>query len=125
MTLDQIIGLSGAPLFVLFFLNYLFSAYVATHKLEEIQRHLTNSRFVASHRGDKSTAIIFKVGNLEIAYALLTFKFFRNMDPGSIDEVENFPKTLRPWVVIPGHINAFCTLWFFLILVWINVKDYL
>ncbi|AWM91526.1 hypothetical protein DJ564_12175 [Pseudomonas sp. 31-12] len=125
MTFDQLIGLSGVPLFVLFFVNYLFSAYVATHKLEEIQSHFTNSRFVASHRGDKNTAIIFKVGNLEIIYALLTLKFFRNMDPDSIDEVEIFPKTLRPWVVIPGHINTICALWFFLILVWINVTGYL
>ncbi|WP_445177796.1 hypothetical protein [Pseudomonas sp. McL0111] len=125
MTFDQLIALSGVPLFVLFFLNYAFSVYIATHKLEEIQSHLASSRLVASHRGDNNTPIIFKVRNLEVAYALLTFRFVRNMDPSAINEVENFPRTLRPWVVIPGHINAICIVWGFVILVWINVKDFL
>ncbi|MDZ3829241.1 MULTISPECIES: hypothetical protein [Pseudomonas] len=125
MSLDQFVGLSGIPLFVLFFLNYCFSAYVATHKLEEIQSHLSNSRFVASHRGDKSTPIVFKVGSLEVVYALLVLKVLRNLDPESIEEVNNFPKQLRPWVIIPGHINTVCVLWFSAILVWINIKQYL
>lgn len=125
MSLDQFIGLSGIPLFVLFFLNYCFSAYVATYKLEEIQSHFSNSRFVASHRGQKNTPMVFQVGNLEVVYALLVLKFFRNMDPESIEEVINFPKKLRPWVIIPGHINAVCLLWFFAILVWVNIRGYL
>ncbi|MFJ2536766.1 hypothetical protein [Pseudomonas sp. NPDC087614] len=124
MNIDQIIGLSGIPLFVLFILNYCFSAYVAIHKLVEIQSYLSNSRFVASYKGDKRTPIIFKVGSLEIVYALLVIEFFRNMDPGAIDEINNFPKRLRPWVVIPGHINVVCVLWGGIILVWINFKNY-
>ncbi|MFJ2714262.1 hypothetical protein ACIOZM_25855 [Pseudomonas sp. NPDC087346] len=125
MTLDQLIGLSGVPLFVLFFLNYAFSAYIATHKLEEIQSHLSNSRFIASYRGDNSSPIIFKVRNLGVAYSLLAFKFIRNMDPGVTDEVEKFPRELRRWIIIPGHINLFCILWFASILAWVNIKDYL
>lgn len=124
MNFDQFIGLSGIPLFVLFILNYCFSVYVATHKLVEIQSHLSNSRFVASYKGDKNTPVIFKVGNLEVVYGLLVIGFFRNMDPGSIDEINNFPKKLRPWVVVPGHINVFCVLWGGVILVWINFKNY-
>ncbi|WP_426234468.1 hypothetical protein [Pseudomonas sp. TWP3-2] len=125
MSFDQFVGLSGILLFTLFILNYGFSAYVATRKLEEIQSHLSESRLVAAHRGDKSTPVIFKVGNLEVVYALLVLKFVRNMDPGSIGQINNFPKKLRPWVIIPGHINTFCLLWFLAIFIWINIKDYL
>ncbi|POA30322.1 hypothetical protein C1884_13060 [Pseudomonas sp. GW460-R15] len=125
MTLDQIIGLSGIPLFTLFFLNYAFMVYVATYKLKEMQSHFKHSRFVASHRGDASTPLILRTGNLVLIWSLLVFKFFRKMDPNSIEEVKHFPRNLRPWVMIPGHINACCIVWGFGVLVWINIKGYL
>jgi hypothetical protein len=125
MTFDQIIGLSGLPLFILFFLNYIFMVYVVTYKFEEIQNHFVNSRFVNAHRSDANTPMILRPGSLVLIWSLLVFRFFKKMDPQSIEEVKTFPRRLRPRVIIPGYLNAICILWVFIILVWINVKDYL
>ncbi|MGL6245825.1 hypothetical protein [Pseudomonas sp.] len=125
MSLDQVIGLSGIPLFTLFIMNCAFMAYVVTYKFKEIQNHFANSRLVNSHRSDTSTPIIFRAGSLVLIWSLLMFKFFREMDPDAIEEVKLFPGHLRPWVIVPGHINAFCLVWGGGILIWINVKDYL
>ncbi|MHC8394158.1 hypothetical protein ACYZT8_10935 [Pseudomonas sp. LB3P93] len=125
MSIDQIIGLSGIPLFALFFMNSAFMAYVVTYKFNEIQNHFTNSRLVNSHLSDASTPIILRTGSLVLIWSLLMFKFFRKMDPESIEEVRLFPRHLRPWVIVPGHINAFCLIWGAGILIWINVKDHL
>lgn len=125
MELNQIVDLSGLLLFALFFLNNAFMVYIATYKLKEIQSHYQKSRLVASHRGDTSTPIILRTGNPVLIWSLLVFKFFRKMDPYSIEEVKRFPRSLRPWVIIPGHINACCIAWGVGVLVWINIKGYL
>jgi len=124
MTFDQLIGVSGIPITLLFFLNYAFLAYVATYKLRDIQSYFPHSRFVASHRWDADTPIVLRAGKLVLIWSLLVFESFRRLDPPSMVDVKNFPRRLRCWVVIPGYINAICILWAACIGLWIFVKGY-
>ncbi|WP_347928002.1 hypothetical protein [Pseudomonas helvetica] len=118
MTLDLLIVFSAGPLFILTILNYAFCAYVATHKLEEMESHFEHSIFVSRYHSNSYRSIIRRVGCLGTVWAVLVFKHLRNLDPGSIEGVNHFPKHLRAWVIIPGHINAFCTIWLVAIGAW-------
>jgi hypothetical protein len=118
MTLSQIVILSGVPLFILALANYAVCIYVSTHKLKEMDSYVIDSNFVSSPHDDSYRSIIHRVGSLGTIWGLLVFKQRRKPDPGAAEGIKRFPKHLRPWVVIPGNINAACIIWLAALGIW-------
>lgn len=92
-------------------INTAVSVYVAYFKAEECQAHFVRSNLVGHQRFSPTDSFMSRLGSMGMIYSLLVFKYQRRLDPASVEEVKTFPAYLRPWIVVPGHINLFCVIW--------------
>ncbi|MGB6212846.1 MULTISPECIES: hypothetical protein [Pseudomonas] len=98
--------------------NTAVSVYAAYVKAEECQAHFVKSNLVKQYRFEPFDSFLSRLGSMGMVYSLLVFKYQRRLDPVAIEEVSTFPAHLRPWIVIPGHINLFCVAWMFAMCGW-------
>lgn len=110
--LQLIYAATWIALLVLTFMSLALMVFVGCFKLEKIEMHLENSRFVEYYRKVKGNGFFGRKYRLGHIRTLLQApdSFLLEIDPDSIDDLNYFPQQLERWVIIPHRLAAFSIL---------------